>query len=163
MRMQAEAGMKAIIPASAIAVAIAFKIAQLPERRCRGNRAATDSSGEKARAANGRFCEGLRMPAFCERRRALGSGSESLQGTNPRDGGVVPALWGFDGSAWSAVGALMRLTGGTAQVDGRAGSAEAAHDAVWRLKSGRFRCGWAAAREAVHPGTIRSLGRDDAR
>ncbi|MER9977109.1 hypothetical protein [Mesorhizobium sp. M0085] len=49
--------------------------------------------------------------------------------------GVVPALWGFDGSAWLAVGALMRLTGGTAQVDRRARPAEAAHDAVWRLKN----------------------------
>lgn len=41
----------------------------------------------------------------------------------------------FDGSAWFAVGALMRLKGGTAQVDRRARPAEVAHDAVWRLKT----------------------------
>ena len=37
-------------------------------------------------SASVRFCEGLRMPAFCERRRALGPASGSLQGRNPRDG-----------------------------------------------------------------------------
>lgn len=74
----------------------------------------------------------------------------------------MSALWGFDGSAWSAVAALMRLADGKGYVGGLG---VAVRIAMRPLKSGRFRrcrwcgtCGRPETHDRLGPPTIRVLG-----
>jgi hypothetical protein len=83
---------------------------------------------------------------------------------------AVSALWGFDGFAWSAVAALMRLTGGNDAVGVTARLAGAVPGAAWPLQSGRFRrdevcgwCCWTPARKAGRPPRDSVVGGDEAR
>jgi hypothetical protein len=74
----------------------------------------------------------------------------------------MSVLWGFGGSAWSAVAALMRLADGDGHVGGLG---MAVRIAMRPLKTGRFRrCRWYGTRDQpethdrVGPPTIRALG-----
>jgi hypothetical protein len=54
---------------------------------------------------------------------------------------AVPALWGFDGIAWFAGAARMRLASGNDAVGVRARPTDAMSAAAWLSQSGRFQRG----------------------